>query len=906
MSMRSSGGCALLVSLLAAVAGCGSGGGGAGPEIPEGKGTVGTAGGTVSGPDGVELVVPPGALAADVTVRIRRTTVGAPALPGELVQGAVVYELTPHGLAFSKPVKVRLPYPGQAAADAVAFAAEQGGGWSTVPATFAGGVAELERRTLSWFFTRPSLVGGCAPRQGDPYPCQWAVALPGAVTTDPPGAIVGGTLARAATLSFPIDVSAAPDCGGGTIDVFRLGSAGPSQHVVNAQPVALASAGAGQRATGQYTFQAPVTAADNGTLWFMVRFACVRAFEGGLTSDLLHGVFAVDIQPPAPAPTITQQPADATVAAGNPVTFTLLASASAGLGVGWERSGDGGATWTAAGAGTPVAGGSTLGFNAQLADDGARFRAEVCNGAGPTRTCLTSQVAKLTVSTAGGAPVITAHPLPQTFTPGGGATLSVTATGAPTLSYAWSLGGTPLPAAGGAFTVGACSGEVAYLGGGATASLTGLTAGCAGTAIAVLVTNGIGPGAASTPAALTASLRPTILQAPQSLSVAVGQPATFAVSASGNSLTYQWQRSRRVAPGSSGPFEDLPGATADAYTIPAATLGDDGTRYAVRVCSGAAAPPYSNCWFLGLSVQDQAALTILTVASQQHALVASGTTANLAAVAFSTATIGVAVGEGGTILRTADGGATWSPVTSPTTNDLRDVAFGGTGQGVAVGGSALLHTADHGATWTALPVDPGTCCAAAAFADATTVVVARTLGREGFLRSTDGGLTYAVVATGVSDTFGVEFGSATVGAGRRFDGQLLRTADGGATWSLASQPAGGAAALAFSSPSVAVATTGFLGNLWRTTDGGATWAALYDGGVTRPSGGLAFHGAVGLSVGEGDSFGLMRTADAGVTWIPMTLTTPAGVMSAIAFADASVAVAVGEGGIILRFTNGGL
>ena len=62
---------------------------------------------------------------------------------------------------------------------------------------------------------------------------------------------------------------------------------------------------------------------------------------------------------------------------------------------------------------------------------------------------------------------------------------------------------------------------------------------------------------------------------------------------------------------------------------------------------------------------------------------------------------GWAVGEGGTIVATADAGATWKPQASATTNRLHSVTFSADGQrGWAVGdGGTIVATADAGATW---------------------------------------------------------------------------------------------------------------------------------------------------------------------------------------------------------------
>ena len=75
-------------------------------------------------------------------------------------------------------------------------------------------------------------------------------------------------------------------------------------------------------------------------------------------------------------------------------------------------------------------------------------------------------------------------------------------------------------------------------------------------------------------------------------------------------------------------------------------------------------------------------------------------TADLSGVAFSDANHGWAVGAGGTIIATTDGGATWNPQTSNVTADLSGVAFSDADHGWAVGaGGTIIATSDGGATW---------------------------------------------------------------------------------------------------------------------------------------------------------------------------------------------------------------
>lgn len=71
----------------------------------------------------------------------------------------------------------------------------------------------------------------------------------------------------------------------------------------------------------------------------------------------------------------------------------------------------------------------------------------------------------------------------------------------------------------------------------------------------------------------TADIGPSIVTHPADLTVSAGQPATFTVTANGQSLTYQWQRNTA----------DIPGATQASYTWNSATLADSGSLFRVVV-----------------------------------------------------------------------------------------------------------------------------------------------------------------------------------------------------------------------------------------------------------------------------------------------------------------------------------
>ncbi len=80
----------------------------------------------------------------------------------------------------------------------------------------------------------------------------------------------------------------------------------------------------------------------------------------------------------------------------------------------------------------------------------------------------------------------------------------------------------------------------------------------------------------------TAAVQPEITQQPQSQTATAGAAATFSVSASGGSLSYQWFS----APSGSSSFTAISGATASSYTTPATTLAQSGTQFMCAVSNG--------------------------------------------------------------------------------------------------------------------------------------------------------------------------------------------------------------------------------------------------------------------------------------------------------------------------------
>jgi O-glycosyl hydrolase len=134
------------------------------------------------------------------------------------------------------------------------------------------------------------------------------------------------------------------------------------------------------------------------------------------------------------APTITAQPANQTVTAGQTATFSLVATGTAPLSYQWQKNG------------SPISGAAAASYTTpatSTSDSGAAFKVVVTNSAGSA----TSNSATLTVNTAQVAPSITTQPANQTVTAGQTATFSVVATGTAPLSYQWQKNGSAISGA---------------------------------------------------------------------------------------------------------------------------------------------------------------------------------------------------------------------------------------------------------------------------------------------------------------------------------------------------------------------------------------------------------------------------------------------------------------------------
>ncbi len=287
-------------------------------------------------------------------------------------------------------------------------------------------------------------------------------------------------------------------------------------------------------------------------------------------------------------------------------------------------------------------------------------------------------------------------------------------------------------------------------------------------------------------------------------------------------------------------------------------------------------------------------------------------------------------------------GPACAPTGGPFGPYVFDILRAGPSQGLVAGTATIRSTADGGRTWTAacLPEETsGSILALAIRAPRAWAVGMPREGTRGFiLRSTDGGRNWRPVdlppgETSLKDivfpdddhgwavgqhpqddqrTYGPQYGSGAV---------LLRSGDGGATWTLGQEfdpdVAGGLNRLHFSDPAHGWAAGQTRANtpvLLATSDGGDTWQPRALPADVREVHDVVFvdaaHGWITAELGPvgGESVGgILATADGGATWATQWRA-PQTPVSALWFADAGHGWAVANpaaGGTVLSTTDGG-
>jgi len=245
----------------------------------------------------------------------------------------------------------------------------------------------------------------------------------------------------------------------------------------------------------------------------------------------------------------------------------------------------------------------------------------------------------------------------------------------------------------------------------------------------------------------------------------------------------------------------------------------------------------------------------------------------------------------------------WTSQATPSVTDIYEIDFADELNGWAVGkGGVVYATTDGGVSWAAQ--SSGTSyhyLYGVSAVDASTVWIVGSGGR--ILKTTDGGGSWSTQTSGVSSTLmGVGFADASTGWAVGSSGTILKTTNGGSTWSAQSS----GTTVSLYAISVVDANTayavGMSGKILKTTSGGSTWSSQTSGTTWTLSHVSFVDGNTGWVVGSSGK--ILKTTNGGSTWSTQT-SGSIKTLYAVATIDSNNAWVVGSAGTILKTTNGG-
>ena len=628
----------LVVALVVGLTACGGGGDAtpsdatpsdsapaASPQAP----AISADGGKVEASGVATVIVPPGALDAQTTIRVAHDSTGAPPVPAWFTPVGPMVAITPHGAVFTEPVTVRLPAPTATLAQGerlLIAKAQPGGSWEVFADTEEhDGQLEVKVRSLSVFTTVivRAGVGGLQPVLGPP-----AFAF-GPMSLQCDGRPCGATeRLRAMT------ITATTSGNGGELPA---GCSSPEiefnggLYTNNALPGGVIGTNAPIDGTGAFerSFPMPTQAttfySPSGPVSLLVFASLVCTDAATRTKSRLTGPYAllpVDRFATAPsAPIVREFPASLSTTAGQDILVKAVLSGGAsylqpssgtfavpsGSGqaiVHVERQRPGESTWTSVldvpesftnsspyggerwmywGFELPLS--TLLGTGVSAADSGTGLRLRACLPISTAQyDCTIGPVARLTVLQQAQPPVFTTQPRSVTVQPGETAsfTTQVSSTPAATLqwqrhtTYAWS--------------------NVTSNGTSLNYTTPPLTLADNGVQYRLIATNSAGS-FASDEVTVTVSgtlVPPTITTQPASLNVVRGSEALFAVNASGTeALSYQWFKDGAPITSENAPqlkLGDVTQADAGAYTVQVSNAAGRVTSPAAQLSVSTAAP----------------------------------------------------------------------------------------------------------------------------------------------------------------------------------------------------------------------------------------------------------------------------------------------------------------------------
>jgi len=233
-------------------------------------------------------------------------------------------------------------------------------------------------------------------------------------------------------------------------------------------------------------------------------------------------------------------------------------------------------------------------------------------------------------------------------------------------------------------------------------------------------------------------------------------------------------------------------------------------------------------------------------------------------ISFGSNLVGYAVGDSNTILKTTDGGFTWSVQTSPATYQyLQYVYFINQDTGfVLATGEQLFSTTNGGAQWNMQNL--GHDLKAMCLTDANTGYI---IGNLNVLKTTDGGHNWNTLNPGTQAYWrSISFPTSTIGYITGNGNIIAKTTNSGSNWTLTTlNNASGLQSVFFTSPNIGYAVGGYQNSsseILSTTDGGENWVSQQSPNSMQLNSVFFVNDSTGYTAGYGGT--IAKTINGGI------------------------------------------
>ncbi len=297
----------------------------------------------------------------------------------------------------------------------------------------------------------------------------------------------------------------------------------------------------------------------------------------------------------------------------------------------------------------------------------------------------------------------------------------------------------------------------------------------------------------------------------------------------------------------------------------------------------------------------------------------SGTTIDLYSVFFINENTGWTCGDSGKIIKTTNGGLDWLEQNSNTTIWLKGIQFVDANNGWAYGYNQILNTTDGGTVWNVQDFPPPAYIVALQYINLNIGWIIYHNSDSSFIaKTTNGGNTWEVQNQAQNEYYGAmyfldeNYGWMAIAFPTS---GILKTINGGINWTQYNANfAGDITCLKFVDQLTGWISNNTLGSydISKSTDGGETWFSQIAQGLNNFVYSINFQStSIGYATGwqmfmppNPEEGFILKTADGGSNWFEQYRDN--GALYSIFFVNDTSGWVVGNGGIILHTTNGGV